>query len=170
MNSAAAVIFLCCAILLSALFQKIRAFSVFTEGALEGLRSAVRILPSLIGLMAMVEVFKASGLVQLLSDWLAPITARLGIPVELLPLILLRPISGSGSLSFYKGLLTQFGADSLIGRLGGVIQGCGETVFYVASLYFGSIGSQKSGTAIFCAIIGNLAGICTAVWIIEKIF
>ena len=169
MNSAAAVIFLCFMILLCGMICRKPVFDLFREGAAEGLRSAIGILPALIGLMAMTAAFRASGLAEILSSLLLPLAEKLGFPPELLPLTVLRPISGSGALSYYQNLLTRFGADSTIGRLGGIIQGCGETVFYVAALYFGKNGKYAK-TAIFCALLGNLVGIAAAVWYLGKIF
>ena len=168
--SSAAVIFLCAAILLCGLVRKVPVFQTFTKGAEEGFRSAVSVLPSLVGLMAMTAVFRASGLAAKLSELLLPLVEGTRFPPELLPLAVLRPISGSGSLALYQSLLSEHGADSLIGRLGGIIQGSGETVFYVAALYFGKEGGRNIGVAVLCAIAGNLLGIAAATALMEKFF
>lgn len=160
--SSAAVIFLCAVILLCGLIRRIPIFRAFTKGAEEGLRSAVSVLPSLIGLLAMTAVFRASGLAEKLSELLLPLVESTRFPSELLPLVVLRPVSGSGALAFYQSLLSEHGADSLIGKLGGIIQGCGETVFYVTALYFGKESGKTAGIAVFCSLVGNLLGICTA--------
>ena len=106
------------------LFGAVRGVNVFDEfiaGAKEGLSSAVKILPALVGLMTAVGMFKASGALDVLTHALSPLSSTLGVPGELMPLALLRPISGSGALVIFENLLTAYGPDSAIGRIAGVM-------------------------------------------------
>ncbi len=133
------------------LFGKRDYFRAFTEGAMEGLQTAVRLLPTLAGLMVAVAMLNASGAVELLGRVLAKPAAALGLPSELLPLLLTRPFSGSASTAAYSDLLSRVGPDSFAGLVASVIFGSSDTVVYVISVYFSSVGIQKTRGAFPCA-------------------
>ena len=133
-------------------FGKKPYFDSFTEGAREGLRSAVGLLPTLIALMVAIEMLNASGVTELVASKVSPLTEAIGIPSGLVPLLLTRPFSGSASTAAYSSLLSQYGADSLTGLCASVIMGSSDTMLYVIGIYFSSVGIKKSRYAIPAAL------------------
>ena len=127
-----------CGILCWGAVQGVDVFAAFRTGAARGLTAAGEILPSLIALVTAVAMLRASGALELLCTVFAPAAERLGLPGELLPMALLRPVSGSGALALFEDILTRFGPDSFIGRTASVLMGSTETTFYTIALYFGA--------------------------------
>lgn len=128
-----------CGILLYGLCKGVDVFDCFLSGAKEGLSTAVGILPALVALMTCVGMFKASGALDILSYALAPVAGATGIPREVIPLALLRPISGSGAMVMFTDILNQYGPDSFVGRVASVMQGSSETTFYTIAVYYGAV-------------------------------
>lgn len=126
-------------------------FSAFSEGAMEGLRITVRLLPPLVALMVAISMLNASGAVEFLSRLLTPAADAVGVPSEILPLLLTRPFSGSASTAAYSALLERVGADSFAGLCASVIFGSSDTVVYVLSVYFSSVGIKSTRWAFPCA-------------------
>lgn len=133
------------------LFGKRDYFSAFTAGASEGLHTAVKLLPTMVALMVAVAMLNASGAVNFLSELLAPAAEKLGLPPELLPLLVTRPFSGSASTAAYSTLLAEVGADSFAGLCASVIFGSSDTVVYVISVYCSSVGIRHTRWAFPCA-------------------
>lgn len=127
-------------------------FQSFTEGAREGLETAVRLLPTLTALMVAIAMLNASGAVELFSRLLAPAAERIGLPSELLPLLITRPFSGSASTAAYTSLLSEVGADSFVGLCASVIFGSSDTVVYVITVYCSSVGIRHTRWAFPCAV------------------
>lgn len=127
-------------------------FQSFTEGAREGLGTAVRLLPTLTALMVAIAMLNASGAVEMLSRLLAPAADRIGLPSELLPLLITRPFSGSASTAAYTSLLSKVGADSFVGLCASVIFGSSDTVVYVITVYCSSVGIRQTRWAFPCAV------------------
>lgn len=153
-------------ILLYALFHKTDVFGAFLEGAKEGLQTSVQILPVLVGLLTAIGMLQASGLMDLLSQLLAPVVERLGIPSQLTPLMLLKPVSGSGSMAVCEELLTQFHPDTTIGRIAAVMQGSTETTFYTLAVYYGAVGVTNTRYTLPAALLADLTGmICAGVFV-----
>ncbi len=146
------------AILVSGLLNGVKVFDVFLEGAKEGLFTAVKILPSLIGLMTAVGMFKASGALDLLANALDPVSVIMGLPKEVMPLAILRPISGSGGMVLFKDILATHGPDSFIGRVASVMQGSSETTFYTIAIYYGAASVTKTRHTLPAAIGADIAG------------
>ena len=140
-------------------------FSAFTEGAKSGARAALGLFPTLVGLLAAVTLFRASGLADVIAGLLSPYSERIGIPSELLTLLIARPISGGASNAAFRDLLHAVGADSLTGFLASVIMGAGDTVVYVVTVYYASIGVKKQGKTFFYAFLVMLFGIFFSVLI-----
>ena len=140
------------------LLTGVAVFDVFLQGAKEGLSTAAHILPSLVGLMTAVGVFKASGALDLLSHGLKPVAQLLGLPAEVMPLALLRPISGSGGMAVFRDLLQNHGPDSFVGRVTSVMMGSTETTFYTIAVYYGAIGVRKTKHTLPAALSADLAG------------
>src|SRR4029077_14099802 len=114
------------------------------EGEREGLQVAIRIIPYLVAILVAIGMFRAAGGIDLLSQWLKPLMVLVRFPSELFPMVLMRPLSGSGTLGIFAELVKQCGADSLVARMGGTIYGSTETTFYVLAVYFGSVGIRRT--------------------------
>lgn len=117
-------------------------YSAFIEGAKEGVKTTFRIVPYLIAIFIAVGIFRGSNALDMLTDLLNPLTGFLGIPKEILPLIILRPISGSGALGVVRDIISNYGVDSFPAIVASVMMGSSETIFYTITLYFGSIGVE----------------------------
>lgn len=141
-----------------ALVRRVPVFSVFTDGARNGARAALHIFPSLVGLITAVTMLRASGLLEQMADVLAPITARLGMPSELVPLVLLRPVSGSGSIAMLQSLFAQCGPDSRAGRIAAVMAGATETTFYTITVYYGAVSVRHTRQTLPAALAAD--GMC----------
>lgn len=152
------------------LFRQVPVFEAFTDGAKEGLKTAVRILPALVGLIASITMFRSSGLLSFLTGCLSPVTEKLGIPAEILPLALLRPVSGSGSLAIVEDLLSAHGPDSLVGRIASVMMGSTETTFYTLAVYFGSVGIKDTRFAVWAALLADMTAMLVSVWVCRYFF
>ena len=131
-------------IVLYGAFKGVDVFNVFIDGAKSGFKTVFNIIPSLIALLLSINMLKASGGLDVLLSLLSPIWDFLGIPRDIIPLTILSPISGSGSLGVFESILKDFGPDSFIGRCASVMMGSTETTFYTLALYYGSIGIKKT--------------------------
>lgn len=143
------VVCLCGAIMLTGRRDWLK---VFTEGAADGLRTAVKLLPSLCAMLCAVGMLRASGALDALSAWLSPILSKVGIPAELTPLLVTRPFSGSASLAVLEDLLRTLGPDSLPALCACVLMGSSDTAVYVLSVYFSAVGVRRSRYALPCAL------------------
>jgi spore maturation protein B len=139
------------------LFRKVPLFDTFVAGAKEGLHSTISILPSLIGLIMAVTMFSASGALDLFSSFLAPVANFLGLPPQVMPLALIKPISGSGSTAVLTQIFKDHGPDSFIGRVASVMSGSTETTFYAIAVYFGAVGIRKTRHTIPSALAADLS-------------
>ncbi len=151
------------------LWKKQDVYGCLLEGGLDGLKLLLSIVPALVVLLTGVHMLRASGAMELLEDFVAPVTNFLGIPSETLPLVLIRPFSGSGALAVGADLMAAYGADSLVGRTAAIMLGSTETTFYTISVYFGAAGIKKTRYAVPAALIADLTGFVvaslTAAWI-----
>ena len=150
--------------------RKTDIFESFVEGAKEGLSTTLDILPSLICLMTCIGMLKSVGGFDMLSCLAEPLTNLFGFPKECTPLIFIRPMSGSGALSVYNTLITDYGADSFIGRVASVMMGSTETTFYTIAVYFGAVKIKKSRYAISAALTGDMIGWIVSVIAVRMIF
>lgn len=157
-------------ILIFGLIKGTDVFGVFVEGAKEGLRTSVNILPSLVALLTCIGMFQASGGLDLLTRCLAPAAEAVGIPEPILPLAFLRPISGSGALVIFEDILKRFGADSQIGRIAGVLMGSTETTFYTIAVYYGAVRIQRSRHTLVCSLGSDLFGFLLSAFLIRVLF
>lgn len=145
-------------VIIFALVKKIKVFDTFLSGAKDGIRCTVSIIPPLLGLITAVSMLRASGALDLLSNALKPITDHLHITSDLVPLLFLKPISGSGSLSFVDSILHNHGPDSFVGRVASTIMSSTETTFYTLTIYFGAIKIQNTRHTIPVALLTNVCG------------
>ncbi|MBP1988935.1 spore maturation protein [Paenibacillus eucommiae] len=155
---------------LYAAYRKVPVYESFVDGAKDGFDTAIRIIPPLVGMMVAISVFRASGAMDLLVGGIRPLFDRLGIPVEVLPLAILRPITGAGSLAFTADLIEQFGPDSMIGRIASTVQGSTDTTLYVITVYFGAIGIRKASYALKVGLISDLVGFIASIIICFLVF
>lgn len=155
---------------LLALHRKESTYDLLLEGGAEGLKLVVHILPALVFLLTAVQMLKASGAVELLSDLLAPAFSFLGIPPETAILVLIRPISGSAALAVGADLMAQYGVDSTIGRTAAVMLGSTETTFYTISVYFSAAGIQKTRYAVPAALFADFVGFTMASWSVKWLY
>ena len=145
-------------IFLFGMCRGVNTFDAFLEGARKGLSTVVSITPALICLLTAVAMFKASGALDVMSWGLSPVASALGLPREVIPLAVLRPISGSGAMVLFNDLLVTYGPDSFIGRVASVMEGSTETTFYTIAVYYGAIGVKKTRHTLPSALSADLAG------------
>ena len=150
--------------------KRVDVYSALTHGAEEGLTVLLRVIPALVGLLTAVSMFRASGAMEWLSVLCAPVLERLGIPPEVTPLMLVRPVSGSGALAVGTDLMTTYGPDSYIGRVAAVMLGSTETTFYTIAVYFGSAGIHKTRHAVPAALTADLAGFAASALAVRLLF
>ncbi len=155
---------------LYAALKRIPVYEEFVEGAKEGFQTGVRIIPYLVAILVAIGMFRAAGGIQLLSDWLQPILRPLHFPPDLLPLALIRPLSGSGANGMFAELVHSHGPDSLMARMGGTLVGSTETTFYVLAVYFGSVAISRTRQAVPAGLIADLTGILVSVFICNLVF
>ena len=146
------------AVLVYGLFKRVNVYDSFVLGAKKSFDLSISIFPYLAAMFIMVNALAASGLDKYVTDFLSPPFALLGVPKQVVKLILLRPFSGSGSLAILTDVYNTYGVDSYVGRCASVIMGSSETVFYVASVYFAGTRVRRTGFAIPIALFCNLLG------------
>lgn len=142
----------------AALRKRESAYDILLDGAAEGLKLLISILPALILLLTAVHMLKASGAVEMISRMLSPLFSLFGIPPETAMLVFVRPISGSAALAVGADLMAQYGVDSHIGRTAAVMLGSTETTFYTISVYFGAAGIRKTRYCIPAALFADFVG------------
>ena len=152
-----------------ALFKKVRVFDVFLNGASNGLRSAVSILPALVGLICAISMLRASGALDFLETLLSPLLSKIGMP-DVLPLALLKPVSGSGALAMVKDIFDANGPDSFAGKVASVMLGSSETTFYTLAVYYGAVKIKNSRYTVSAAVIADLVGVFAAVFLCGMIY
>ena len=151
-----------CGVALYGTIRGVDVYSSVVKVAGEGLETVIRILPALIGLMTAVYMLRASGALDLAAAALGPVLENLGLPGELLPLMLVRPISGSAALGVGAELISAYGPDSYLGRTAAVMLGSTETTFYTIAVYFGAVGITKTRYAVPAALCADVTGFLVA--------
>ena len=154
--------------ILAGVFKKINVYDAFIEGAKDGFQTAVKIIPFLIAILVGIAVFRASGAMDFLIDGIAWLVGLCGINTDFvaaLPTALMKPLSGSGARGMMVDAMTNFGADSFVGRLSCVFQGSTDTTFYILAVYFGSVCVRKTRHAVVCGLLADFAGIIAAIFI-----
>lgn len=156
-------------IVLYGITQKVNVYDVFIEGSKESFGMILNLFPSLLAMILGVNILVKSGLLEILLNTLKPIVKIIQIPLEIIPLAIMRPISGSSSLVILNNIFSTLGPDGLAAKLGSIIQGSTDTTFYVLTLYFGCVGIKKIRYAMWVGLLGDLLGIISSI-IIAKIF
>jgi len=152
------------------LYKRVPVYESFIDGAKEGFSVAVRIIPYLVSILTAIGMFRASGAIEVISNSLHPLLALINLPSDVLPLAIIRPLSGSGALGILSEIATNQGGDSYITKLAAVMAGSSETTFYVLTVYFGSVGIKKFRHAIAAGLIADIAGILAALFICQAVF
>ena len=158
------------AVALWGMWKGVDVYAALIRGAEKGLSTLARIAPALIPLMAAVYMLRASGVLEWAAEVLGPVLEVLGLPAELLPLMLVRPISGSAALGVGAELMTAYGPDSYLGRTAAVMLGSTETTFYTVAVYFGAVGIRRARHAIPAALCADLVGFLAAAWAVRLLF
>ena len=150
--------------------KKVRIYEVFVEGAKDGFNIAVKIIPYLVAMLVAIGIFRAGGAMDWLIYILHPVTNFIGMPAEALPMALMRPLSGSGSLGIMAEIISVHGPDSFLGILVSTFYGSTETTFYILAVYFGAVNIRKIRHALSAGLIADVAGILAAVFIVRLLF
>ena len=161
---------LCAAVGLSALRKQVDITSAFSEGAVGGMETLLRIFPALLLLLPMIAVLRASGLLDALTKLFSPLLTLFGIPPETAPLLFLRPFSGSGALAVATELMSAYGVDSLIGRTAAVMLGSTETTFYVLTVYTAGSGGTDPKRILPAALLADFVGFTAAALTVQLWF
>ena len=151
------------AICLYGLFRRVNIFDSFVQGAREGLRTVAMIAPTMIALLVALGTLRASGALTWIADLIRPAAEAVGFPAELVPMGLLRPVSGSGATALLTGIYEDHGADSFIARCASVLAGSTETTFYAVTMYYSAAGVKKIRHTLLCALLADLTAIILSV-------
>ena len=157
-------------ITLAGMLRKVKVYDVFIEGAKEGFEVAVKIIPFLVGILVAIGMFRASGAMELLLAGLRPVATATGFPADLIPLAILRSLSGSGSLALTTDIIKTQGPDSLLARMAATMYGSSETTFYVLAVYFGAIGVRRTRHAVPAALVGDVVAAIATVGVCMWLF
>lgn len=152
-----------CSIVMYGVIKKVKVYECFVEGAKDGINVCVRIFPYLLAMLIAVNCFKASGAMNYLIKLIKPAVNVVGIPPEIVPLIFIKPLSGSGAIGVYTDLVKTYGPDSYLGFLSSIIMGGTETIFYTLTVYFGAVGIKKIRHSLWVALIVDFCAVLFAV-------
>jgi len=153
-----------------AYIRGVNVYEVFIEGAEEGFKIAIKLIPYLVAMLIAISIFRNSGAMAMSVDTIRPITDFLGIPGEVLPLAIMRPLSGGGALGITTELINTYGPDSFIGRLASTMQGSTDTTFFVLTVYFGSVGIRKYRHALWVGLLADVTTFLASIYIVTRIF
>ncbi len=158
---------------LAAYIKKVKVYEEFVSGAEAGFWTGVKIIPFLVGMLVAIKVFVDSGAMDLIAYALNPLLKVLGLRTELtqiIPLAIMRPLSGSGGLGVATQIITQHGPDSFLGRLASTMLGSSDTTFFVLTVYFGSVGIKKYRHALKVGLLADITGLIASIYIVSKVF
>jgi spore maturation protein B len=165
-----AIPFLIFVFIVYGIIRKVKVYEKFVEGAKEGFNVAIRIIPYLVAMLVAIGIFRAGGAMDFLIYILHPITDLIGMPAEALPMVLMRPLSGSGSLGIMAEIMKVHGTDSFIGILVSTLYGSSETTFYVLAVYFGAVNITRIRHALAAGLLADAAGALGALLIVRLLF
>ncbi len=159
-----------CAILVYAYIKKVDILKEFTAGALDGLKTAKNLIPPLALMLTAIAMFRESGALDVLVGALSGTAKAVGIPSEVLPLMLMKTFSGSGSVALLEDVLSSYGADSLAGRVASVVAGATETTFYTIAVYYGAVGISKTRHTVPAALSADITGFILSAFFVRLFF
>jgi len=157
-------------ILVFGMYKKLPVFEVFVDGAKDGFGTAVKLIPTLVGMLVAVSIFRQSGALEMLTGLMEPVLHFFRIPADIIPLAILRPITGSGALAVTTDMIATYGPDSYLGRLASTMQGSTDTTLYVLTVYFGAVGIRNTMYALKVGLWADLAGIIASIFIVNLVF
>lgn len=157
-------------VLLTATYKRIPTYEIFVEGGKEGVKLAFSLLPFLVGMIVSIAILQASGAMTAFIHLIKPVLTSIGVPPEIIPLALVRPISGTAALGMTTDLIENFGPDSFIGRLASTMQGSTDTTLYILTVYFGAVGIKKMRYALKVGLLADLIGIIASILIVNIVF
>ena len=146
-----------------------KVYEWFVEGAKEGLKVCLNIFPYLLAMIIAVNIFREAKLLDLLNNMISPISSLIGLPKEIVPLVLVKPLSGSGALGILTDIVKTYGPDSYIGLIASVIMGTTETIFYTITVYFGAVQIKKIRHTLWAAVLAVLTAIIISIFLVSKI-
>jgi spore maturation protein B len=152
------------------LIKKVPVYESFVDGAKEGFQVAVRIIPYLVAILFAIGMFRASGAMDFLIRGLNPVLSLIGFPAEVLPMAIVRPLTGSGSAGIVVDMIRQYGEDSIFVKMAAVMFGSTETTFYVIAVYFGAVNIKKTRHAVPAGLTADFAAMIIAVWVVRLLF
>jgi spore maturation protein B len=152
------------------LYKRVPVYESFVEGAKDGFHVAVRIIPYLVAILFAIGMFRASGAMDFLVAALNPVLSLIGFPGEVLPMAIIRPLTGSGSAALVADMINQYGEDSLLVKMAAVMFGSTETTFYVIAVYFGAVNIKKTRHALAAGLTADIAAMIIAVWTVRILF
>lgn len=152
------------------MFKGRKVYEWFIEGAKEGLKVTLTIFPYLLAMIIAVQIFKEAKLMDLLNNVIAPAANVIGLPKDLIPLIIIKPLSGSGAIGVFTDLIKSVGADTRTGLIASVIMGSTETIFYTITVYFGAIKVKKIRHTLWAAVFADMTAIIMAIFMVNLMF
>ena len=158
------------AVPLIAFLRGIKVYETFVEGAEAGFATAIKTIPFLVAMLVAISIFRASGAMGVLSGFLAPVLSLVGVPVEVLPHAIMRPLSGGAAFGIASDIIRTNGPDSFLGRLVSIMQGTTDTTFYVLTLYFGSVGVRKYRYSVISGLSADISTLVGSVFIANMVF
>ena len=150
------------------MFKGRKVYEWFIEGAKEGLQVCLNIFPYLLAMIIAVHIFREAKLLDILNNFISPIGRVIGLPKEVIPLVLVKPLSGSGAMGILTDILKTYGPDTAIGLIASVIMGTTETIFYTITVYFGAVQIKKIRHTLWAAILADLTAIIAAIFLVSK--
>ena len=157
-------------ILTAGLFKRVPLYETFTDGAKDGFKDAVGIIPYLVAIIVAISMFRASGIIEMIESAFAPLLAHFHVPADTIPLMIVRSLSGSAALGVFSDIANNFGPDDYATKLSAVMVGSSETTFYVLAVYFGSVGISKLRYAMLTGLLADFIGIVAAVSVCNLVF
>lgn len=157
-------------VLLYAAFRRVKIYECFVKGAEEGFSLAIKIIPFLVAMMMAVSIFRNGGVIIMLEQSLGGLFALLHIPPDILPLAIMRPLSGGASLGICAEIINAHGADSYLGRLASTMQGSTDTTFFILAVYFGSVGIKKYRYSLKVGLLADLVSFLASIFIVSRVF
>ena len=152
------------------LIKKVPVYEEFVEGAKGGFTVAVTIIPYLVAILFAIGMFRASGAMEFLTEGIRPALGLIGVPPEVLPMMIFRPLTGSGSAGIVLDMIQQFGEDSLLVKMVATMFGSTETTFYVIAVYFGAVNVKRTRHAVPAGLIADFTALLLAVWVVQWLF
>ena len=157
-------------VLTCGLVKKVPVYEEFTDGAKDGFKVAVKIIPYLVAIIVGISMFRASGAIDMIANFASPLLTRFNIPSDTLPLMIVRSLSGSGALGIFSDIANSAGADAYSTKLAAIMLGSSETTFYVLAVYFGAVGITKIRYALIIGLLADFIGIAAAVLVCNLMF